>query len=226
MEESVATLEELVDAGKVRFIGVSNFTMEELKKAQAAIHKYAIVSNQVRYSLVDRTIERDLLSYCQKNRITVLAYSPLAGGIQNIARKDKNGVLPRIAAETATTEAQVALNWCIAKEGVIAITKSDPVHRIVEACSASGWRLSDDQLGMLDIGIKYRRRGRAESVLRQSARRIANWLGTRRPAILLPPSMPPASLTSLQALPPANDTGSVSQDGPRTVSVFSFLIFF
>ncbi|MGC2529550.1 MAG: aldo/keto reductase [Candidatus Acidiferrum sp.] len=179
MEESMAALEELVDGGKVRFIGVSNFTLEELKRAQAAMHKYSIVSNQVRYSLVDRTIERDLLSYCQKNRITVLAYSPLARGIQNIARKDKNGVLPRVAAEMGRTEAQVALNWCIGQEGVIAITKSNSVHRIVEACNASGWRLSDDQLHALNLGIKYRRRSRTEIALRRSARRIVNWFGNR-----------------------------------------------
>ncbi len=177
IEETMAALEELVDAGKVRFIGVSNFTLEELKRAQTVMRKYPIVSNQVRYSLVDRTIERDLLSYCQKNRTTILAYSPLARGIQNIIRKDKYGVLPRIAAEMAKTEAQIALNWCIAKEGVIAITKSNSVNRIAEACSASGWRLSDDQLGILDKRIKFRRRGRAEIALRRAARRVVDWLG-------------------------------------------------
>ena len=177
IEETMAALEELVDAGKVRFIGVSNFTLEELKRAQTVMRKYPIVSNQVRYSLVDRTIERDLLSYCQKNRTTILAYSPLARGIQNIIRKDKYGVLPRIAAEMAKTEAQIAVNWCIAKEGVIAITKSNSVNRIVEACSASGWRLSDDQLGILDKSIRFRRRGRAEIALRRAARRVVDWLG-------------------------------------------------
>jgi diketogulonate reductase-like aldo/keto reductase len=128
---------------------------------------------------VDRTIERDLLPYCQRNGITILAYSPLARALPNILKKDKHGVLPRIAAETAKTEAQIALNWCIAKEGVIALTKSNSVDRVAEASNASGWRLSGDQLARLDKGIKCRRRGQTEIALRRSAGRILHWLGNR-----------------------------------------------
>jgi len=179
IEESMGALEELVDAGKVRFIGVSNFTLKELMRAQAAMRKYPIVSNQVGYSLVDRTIERDLLSHCQKNGITILGYSPLARALPNILKKDKHGVLTRIAAETAKTEAQIALNWCIAKDGVIAITKSNSVDRVAEACRASGWRLSGDQLAMLDKGIRFRQRRQTEIALRRSARRLLDWLGNR-----------------------------------------------
>jgi diketogulonate reductase-like aldo/keto reductase len=172
IEETMATMESLADAGKVRFIGVSNFSVRQLKKAQAAMRKHKIVSNQVRYSLVDRTIERELLPYCQKNGITILAYSPLARGIQNIQRKDPQGVLRKVAGAIGKTEVQVALNWCVAKPGVIAITKSDSVERIMEDCNISGWRLSPDQLRQLDEGIQYSRRGGVEVAFRRLARRI------------------------------------------------------
>jgi diketogulonate reductase-like aldo/keto reductase len=172
IEETMATMESLVDAGKVRFIGVSNFSLRQLKRAQAAMRKHTIASNQVRYSLVDRTIEKELLPYCQENGITILGYSPLARGIQNVQRKDPQGILRRVAAAIGKTEAQVALNWCIAKPGVIAITKSDSVERIIEDCDVSGWRLSADQFRQLDEGIKYGRRGPVEVVLRRVARRI------------------------------------------------------
>ena len=79
-EEPMRGMEELVDAGKVRFIGVSNFSVRDLVNAQAAISRQRIVSNQVRYSLAERTIEGGMLEYCQKNGITVIAYSPLASG--------------------------------------------------------------------------------------------------------------------------------------------------
>jgi diketogulonate reductase-like aldo/keto reductase len=149
----------------------------ELKKAVAAMRRHKIVSNQVRYSLIERTIESGLLSYCQKNRISILAFSPLGGGIQNIRYSDPSGALVMVAAATGKTEAQVALNWCIAKEGVIALTKSDSPERLAEDCAASGWRLSPEHLRALDEGIKYRQRGAIELALRRTARRIYAWRG-------------------------------------------------
>ena len=86
-------MEKLVDDGKVRFIGVSNFSVRDLINAQAGLAKQRIVANQVRYSLIERTIEGGLLQYCQKNSITVIAYSPLATGLGNIRAADPKGVL-------------------------------------------------------------------------------------------------------------------------------------
>lgn len=172
IEETMSAMEDLVDAGKVRFIGVSNFSARQMKRAQAAMRKHRIVSNQVRYSLVERTIEGDLLSFCQKSGVTILAFSPLGRGIANIRSRDSGNVLPQIAAEIGKTEVQVALNWCIAKPGVIAITKSNSVEHIMEDCDASGWRLSADQLRRLSEGIRYRQRSTGEVFLRRVARRI------------------------------------------------------
>ena len=80
-------MEELVDRGRIRFIGVSDFSVSELRKAQVALAKYRVVSNQVCYSLVDRSVEVGLLRYCAENKITVIAYSPLAHGINHNKRK-------------------------------------------------------------------------------------------------------------------------------------------
>jgi diketogulonate reductase-like aldo/keto reductase len=116
--------------------------------------KYKIVSNQVKYSLLQRGIETDMLPYCQKNAITVIAYSPVAQGHLTskplLRKRHAMGVLERIAGETGQTMAQVALNWCISKPNVIAIPKSDKVERIVENCGASGWRLSAEQMEELN----------------------------------------------------------------------------
>lgn len=175
--ETMGAMEDLVDAGKVRFIGVSNFSLPELRRAESVMRRYSIVSNQVRFSLVDRTIEKNLLPYCQKRGITILAFSPLAQGIQNILKRDQYGTLRRISVETAKTEAQVALNWCTSRECVIAITKSDSVIRVIENCHASGWRLSADQIRLLDQGIRYRSRGTAEIALRRLTKKILYRLG-------------------------------------------------
>jgi diketogulonate reductase-like aldo/keto reductase len=150
IEETMAAMEHLVDMGKVRFIGVSNFSVADLRKAQAALAKNKIVSNQVSYSLVNRSIEIDVMRYCQENHITIIAYSPLAHGIDRIIARDPEGILSRLASALGRTESQVALNWCTSKEGVVAIPKADSTRHTMENCKASGWRLSPDQIKSLE----------------------------------------------------------------------------
>ena len=177
IEETMAAMEELVEMGKVRFIGVSNFSVPYLKKAQAALSKHKIVSNQVRYSLIDRSIEVDLLRYCQEHDITVIAYSPLAQGMGRIKMNDPSNVLGKVATLTGKTEAQVALNWCISKDKVIAIPKANSIDHVLEDCNASGWKLSSQQRELLDKGIRFRRRGRIEALFRRVARRFVQKFG-------------------------------------------------
>lgn len=152
--ETMGAMEQLADAGKVRFIGVSNFYLKNLREAEACMTKHRIVANQVKYSLLQRGVEEDTLPYCWKNRITVFAYSPLARGELTkkplLRNRSALGVLQKIASETGKTVAQVALNWCISKPGVIAIPKTDKVERVVECCAASGWKLSQSQIAALE----------------------------------------------------------------------------
>ncbi|MGH7792160.1 MAG: aldo/keto reductase, partial [Thermodesulfobacteriota bacterium] len=113
-----------------------------------------VVSNQVLYNLNYRNIERELLPYCDKNQVTILAYTPLDSG--TLAKSSRLGktrgmeVLDRIANELQKTIAQVALNWCTAHPYVIAIPKSNSVARTVENCGASGWRLNAEEIRLLD----------------------------------------------------------------------------
>ena len=169
--ETMRAMEELVDSGLVKYIGVSNFSLRQLREAQAAMTSYPIVSNQVLYSLKRRGIERELLPYCQQNQVTIMAYTPLSSGSLAVSaeamegkgggslrraagrllgRDGGIGVLQQVAGEVDKTPAQVALNWCTSRPNVIAIPKSDSVARTEENCGASGWRLSAEQVGRLD----------------------------------------------------------------------------
>jgi diketogulonate reductase-like aldo/keto reductase len=177
IEETMGAMEELVDKGKIRFIGVSNFSVPELRRAQKVLSKHGLVSNQVRYSLVDRSVEVDLLRYCAANKITVIAYSPLARGMNHIKEKDPRAIVGKVAILASKTEAQVALNWCISRENVIAIPKASSVDHVIQNCAASDWRLSPEQNRLLEEGVKFRRRGRAEVALRRAARGILQVLG-------------------------------------------------
>lgn len=183
--ETVGAMEDAIDAGKVRFMGVSNFSLIELQKAQKALRKYPIVSNQLRYNLIDRTIERGLLQYCQAHHITVIAYSPLARGLDRIRDCDPAGILDRVARIAGKSPAQVAINWCLCKEGVVAIPKGNSEEHVLDNCGAAGWRLTEEQIGLLDANLRYRHRTRLDAALRKYMPRrlvpFAQWAASRLP---------------------------------------------
>lgn len=185
IEDTVGAMEQLVDEGKIRFIGVSNFDLEQLEAACRAARKHPIVSNQVRYNLADRTIEGGLLRHCQDRGITVIAYSPLAREISRLFDSDPKGVLTQIARETGHTPAQIAINWCLAKDGVVAIPKANSWEHLAENCVAAGWRLSDQHLRLLDQDIVSRRRGPFDRLIRS----------------LVPPALAPLAKRCLKLLP-------------------------
>ena len=169
LEETLDAMEELVDTGKVRFIGVSNFSVRELERARQAMRKHPIVSNQVRYNLGDRSIEGALLADCQAHHVTVIAYSPLGREFERLLDCDPHGVLTQVAHEVGKSLPQVALNWCLCHDGVVAIPKGNSIKHVLENCSASGWRLSAAQFRRLDEGILFRRRTELDSLLRRLA---------------------------------------------------------
>ena len=152
--ETMRAMETLADTGRIRYIGVSNFSTDELDEARSAMNHHPIVSNQVLYNLRRREIERTLMPYCLRHDVTVIAYTPLdsgrlAGKPGLFAAKGAR-TLQEIAGEYGKTPAQVALNWCTGHEGVIAIPKSDSIERTEENCGASDWRLSDEDMARLD----------------------------------------------------------------------------
>ncbi len=154
IEETMRAMEALVDSGRIRYIGVSNFSTKELAEARAAMNHHPIVSNQVLYNLRRREIERTLMPYCQRHAVTIIAYTPLdsgklAGG-RGLLSSRSTRLLHEISEQHGKTPAQVALNWCTSHESVIAIPKSDSVSRTTENCGASDWRLSDEDMARLD----------------------------------------------------------------------------
>jgi len=147
LNETMKAMEKLVLDGKVRFIGVSNFSVRLMEEARAALSKIDIVSNQVEYSLLSREVENDILPYCEKENITLIAYSPLGRG--NIFSDPRSKILREIAKKYNKTPAQVALNWLISKNPVVAIPKAINLSHIKENADAVGWRLSNEDLELL-----------------------------------------------------------------------------
>jgi len=170
IQETMSAMETLVDRGLVRYIGVSNFSLDQLRGAQAVMRKYPIVANQVLYNLNRREIERDVLPYCLMQQVTIIAYTPLDDGRlatrswfpQNWRMQATPEVavymrrmqaLEQVAAHMQKSLAQVALNWCTSRPNVIVIPKSNTLTRIEENCQASSWRLSPVQVQFLDAAF-------------------------------------------------------------------------
>ena len=158
--ETMRAMAKLVSDGLVEYVGVSNFSVDEMREAQAAMPNIPIVSNQILYNLRRRSAERDVIPYCLQNNITVIAYSPLhegalagnAGGRLRRALGINRGQdkLGEVAAEAGKTVAQIALNWVSDQPGIIAIPKSNSIERTEANCAASGWHLAAEQRRTLD----------------------------------------------------------------------------
>jgi diketogulonate reductase-like aldo/keto reductase len=176
--ETMSAMERLVEMGKIRFIGVSNFTAAEMKRAQGQLRSARIVSNQVKYSLIHRDPEGTLLPYCQANRISLLAFSPLASGPDALRRADAGDALGRVGEVVHKTRAQVALNWCLSRPCVIAIFKADKPEHVRENCGASGWYLSSEQYQLLSKAVRAsQNRSSAERFARRLARHVLQYSG-------------------------------------------------
>jgi diketogulonate reductase-like aldo/keto reductase len=143
IKETMKAMQELVDRGKIRYIGVSNFSVDQTQEAREALSYADVVSNQVEYSPAERSIEDDILPYCEKEGITVIAYTPLARGRLG---HEHSKFLDELAKKYQKTREQIILNWVTSRDNVVAIPKADRVDHVRDNCAASGWRLSNEDI--------------------------------------------------------------------------------
>jgi len=171
LKQTMKAMEKLYDEGKIRAVGVSNFAVRDLEEARSILSHAEIVSNQVRYNLIMRQIEEEVLPYCSREKITILAYIPLAQGAltgkysedlkpsdevrkgnkvfsdQNIGETTRLlKVLQRIASRRGKTVAQVALNWILSHPGVIPIPGAKNAQQAEQNAGTVGWSLTSDEL--------------------------------------------------------------------------------
>jgi diketogulonate reductase-like aldo/keto reductase len=150
ISKTMKAMEKLVQDGLVRHIGVSNFLVPQMVEAQASLSREKIVSNQVEYSLVDRTIEEEIMPFCQQENITVIAYSPLGQGKISSGRGGAFKVLDEVAKEHGKTRGQVALNWLLRHDSVVVIPKAINKTHVRENAQVTGWKLSPEDSKRLE----------------------------------------------------------------------------
>jgi diketogulonate reductase-like aldo/keto reductase len=147
LQETMKAMEKLVKDGLVRYIGVSNFDVELLEEAMNALKREEIVANQVKYSLEAREVERELIPFCERNGITVTAYTPLGKGripAEAASNTPEGKILAEMAQRYGKTPVQIALNWVIWRPNVITIPKAARKEHLEENAGAAGWRLTEE----------------------------------------------------------------------------------
>jgi pyridoxine 4-dehydrogenase len=141
-EDSVGALKELQDEGKVRHIGVSNVSVDELQGARGIVE---VVTVQNRYNLEDRSSE-DVLDVCDEAGIGFIPWFPLATG----RLAEPGGALDRIAGERDATPAQIALAWLLARSPVmLPIPGTSSVEHFEEDVAAAEIELSADDVAAI-----------------------------------------------------------------------------
>ncbi|HAO66855.1 MAG TPA: aldo/keto reductase [Verrucomicrobiales bacterium] len=176
IEEGWGAVAELVEAGKIRYAGVSNFNMEQLKRIQP-IHP--VTSLQPPYSMLRREVEEEILPYCRENQIGIVAYSPMQAGlltgrfskerVQNLPANDWRKANPfftspqleanlsiierlrPVAAQMEITLPQLALAWVLRRsEMTAAIAGARRPEQILETVKAGEIVIPDELLLKID----------------------------------------------------------------------------
>jgi aryl-alcohol dehydrogenase-like predicted oxidoreductase len=175
IEEAWSTMADLVKEGKVRYIGVSNFNLDQLKRIQP-IHR--IASLQPPYSMLKRDIEGDLLAFCAANQIGVVVYSPMQKGLLTGKLQERLGQLTAddhrgqdpdfkepllkihldlveslrpIAAKYGRSVAQLAIAWTLRRPEVTsAIVGARKPSQIEETVAAGDWVLTQEDIHTID----------------------------------------------------------------------------
>ncbi|HEY3356650.1 MAG TPA: aldo/keto reductase [Polyangia bacterium] len=131
LEDTIAAFERLVEQGKTRCYGVSNFDARELDRAVALAGAGRIACNQVLYNLADRFIERDVLPECERHAVAVVGYSPFGSGRGRLPApaSPAGRALAAVAGAHDATVRQVVLAFLTRHDALFAIPKSgDPAH--------------------------------------------------------------------------------------------------
>ena len=147
LEDSLGELARLQKEGKIRHIGVSNFKLDELKRAQRIV---PVVSVQNRYNVVDRG-SQEVLDYCEREHIAFIPWAPLAHGTPE-ARADKSegAAFVKIAAEHKVTDLQLAIAWLLGKSQVmLPIPGTSSVAHLEENVAAARIALSPKEFAAI-----------------------------------------------------------------------------
>jgi diketogulonate reductase-like aldo/keto reductase len=150
LSETVAAFEQLIEAGKIRSWGVSNFDADDLDEMLEVAGEGKIACNQVLYHLQERAIEHAVIPWCKQHGAAVVAYSPFGHNDFPSPRSKAGEVLQQVADAHGASPRQVALASLTRDPPVFAIPKASTPEHATENAAAGDLVLSKDEIAMLD----------------------------------------------------------------------------
>jgi diketogulonate reductase-like aldo/keto reductase len=150
LSETVAAFEQLVEAGKIRSWGVSNFDADDLGEMLAVAGNGKIACNQVLYHLQERAIEHAVIPWCEAHGTAVVAYSPFGHNDFPQPRSKSGEVLQTIAKSHGASPRQIALAFLTRRASVFAIPKASTAEHAADNAAAGELSLSRDEIAALD----------------------------------------------------------------------------
>lgn len=148
LADTLDAFDTLKQAGKICDYGVSNFDVDDMEEAMQLPTGKQIVTNQILYNLSRRGVEHDLLPWCQRQNVAVMAYSPIEQG-----RLLGNKALGKIGEAKGVSGAQVAIAWLLHRENIIVIPKSSRIEHIEQNVAAQKIKLSPEDMAELDTAF-------------------------------------------------------------------------
>ena len=144
IQETMRAMDTLMTEGLIKNIGISNFTIKRMQEAQS-FTKHPIVANQLHYNLLFREPERkDLLEFCQKNDMMLIAWRPVQKG--ELTQKGKYKILDEMCDKYRKTPAQIAINWLISQPNVVTLSKIRSSDHTKENLGAIGWQMEKQDI--------------------------------------------------------------------------------
>lgn len=151
IKKQMQVLEDLVNEGKTRYIGVSNFSVKQFKEAQEYLKKATLITNQLLANVSQQKHIHNSLPYYVENGVILTAYSPLGHrGLDSLDADLKNKLLTVAQNHNASIQ-QIAIAWLINHKNVMTIPKAYKIEHVESNAQASEIILSKEEIELLDI---------------------------------------------------------------------------
>ena len=146
IKKHMRVMEQLLNEGKIRYIGVSNYSVDQFKEGQEYLKKAEIVTNQLRANIMKQKHIHNSLPYYKKEGIILTAYSPLGHRGYTSLKEDIKSKLEQVAKSHNATIQQITLAWLINHENVIAIPKAFQVNHVEDNAAAADIKLTEAEI--------------------------------------------------------------------------------